>query len=117
MIFLCEKYLKVKRGTISILPFIPYSLKLGEDFVIELKENHFSSFRWHLSNYDRDLTDLITKKTFDLAPTHIFGRKRIVLWKFRTFYYGKITLHFNLYRSWEGVNSSVEKLIYYITII
>ncbi|WP_420852352.1 protease inhibitor I42 family protein [Oceanirhabdus seepicola] len=117
MIFLCEKYLKEKKGTISILPFIPYYLKVGEDFVIELKENHFSSFRWHLSNYDRDLISLISKKSFDLAPIHILGRKHIVIWKFRSFYYGKITLQFNLYRSWEGINSSVEKLIYYITII
>jgi len=117
VIVLCEKYLKEKRGTISILPFIPYHLKLGDDFVIELKENHFSSFRWHLSNYDKEITSLISKKSFDLAPPHILGRKHIVLCKFRCYYYGKITLQFNLYRSWEGMNSSVEKLIYYVTII
>jgi len=109
--------LKEKRGTISLLPFIPYYLKIDDDFIIELKENHFSSFRWHLSNYDRDITSLILKKDFDLSPSHILGRKHTVLWKFRSFYYGKITLQFNLYRSWEGLNSSVEKLIYYITII
>lgn len=117
MIVLCEKYLKEKRGTISILPFIPYYLKLEDDFVIELRENHFSSFRWHLSNYDKDLTSMISKKSYNLAPPHILGRKHIIVWKFGSFYCGKITLKFNLYRSWEGINSSVKKLIYYITII
>lgn len=114
---MCEEYLEDKKGTVTLIPFKEYYLQPGDAFNIELKENHFSSFRWHLTEYDNDIISLVLKDRFDPYPNDLLGRKKIVLWKFRSFYRGKIQLIFELYRPWEGVSSSVEQLIYHINVI
>lgn len=113
---MCKEYLKNKKGSVTLLPFQEHFLIMGDIFNIELKENHFSSFRWHLAEYDPGMVSLILKKKIDPYSNDIMGHKKIVLWQFRALDTGKTKLIFELYRPWEGISTSVERLVYDVTV-
>ena len=64
------------------------------------------------------LIKFIGKEIVDLCPDpNVFGKKKLVVWKFIPLNKGIARISFYYHRVWEGKESSIEQVDYFINIL
>lgn len=106
------------KKTITLLDNLINYTDMNNIIVVKLKENYSSSFRWHFNMCNNKLIKFIGKEIIDLeSHPNIFGKKKLVIWRFVPLNKGIARISFYYHRVWEGKESSIEQIDYFINIL
>ncbi|MBA2864175.1 beta-propeller domain-containing protein [Methanococcus maripaludis] len=90
---------------------------IGENISIKLDENPTTGYTWNYSISDDDKIELLSDEYIeDETDDGIVGAGGVHEWTFNATESGEVELTFDYYRSWEGVEGSINTIIYKITV-
>lgn len=91
-------------------------VKLGENITITLEENPSTGYSWSYEVEDWSNINILTDTYVQNDNKEIVGSGGIHTWTFETLEKGIVTIKFDYYRPFEGIDSSISKKTYVINI-
>lgn len=96
-----HKTIKLEKNKIT-------ELSKSDSCFVELKENATTGFRWYFNNTNEKSLKAISEKKINFNKPDIVGGGVTHVWKFQAVEKGRAVLDFKYYRSWEGIENSVD---------
>uniref|UniRef100_A9A684 Proteinase inhibitor I42 chagasin domain-containing protein n=1 Tax=Methanococcus maripaludis (strain C6 / ATCC BAA-1332) TaxID=444158 RepID=A9A684_METM6 len=113
-----ETYIETVEDTSGIeVETTEEKMVIGENITIKLDENPTTGYAWNYSISDDSKIEVLSDEYIqDDVDDGIVGAGGVHEWTFNATESGEVEITFDYYRSWEGIENSVNTVVYKITI-